>query len=63
MQGALVAYHNTQKIFGFEYIKLEDMEKRVFGCTDFSNVVFKSGLSIIEKTFDYILEDQDQIHS
>ncbi len=63
MHGALVAYHNTQKIFGFEYIKLEDMEKRVFGCTDFSNVVFKSGLSIIEKTFDYILEDQDQIHS
>lgn len=63
MQGALVAYHNTQKVFGFEYIGLEDMEKRVFGCTEFSNVVFKSGLSMIEKIFDYILEDQDQIHS
>jgi len=32
MQGAAIAYHNTQKIFGFEYIKLEEMEKRVFGC-------------------------------
>lgn len=26
MQGAAIAYHNTQKVFGFEYIKLEDME-------------------------------------
>lgn len=33
MQGATIAYHNTQKIYGFQYIKLEDMEKRVFGCS------------------------------
>jgi Mitochondrial protein Pet127 len=59
MQGALVAYHNTQKVFGFEYIGLEDMEKRVFGCPEFSDVVFKSSLSMVEKIFDYILEDQD----
>ena len=39
------------------------MEKRVFGCTEFSNVVFKSSLSMVEKIFDYVLEDQDQIHS
>eukprot|EP00354_Favella_ehrenbergii_P006016 CAMPEP_0170478460 /NCGR_PEP_ID=MMETSP0123-20130129/19470_1 /TAXON_ID=182087 /ORGANISM="Favella ehrenbergii, Strain Fehren 1" /LENGTH=399 /DNA_ID=CAMNT_0010750711 /DNA_START=255 /DNA_END=1453 /DNA_ORIENTATION=- len=26
MQGAAIAYHNTQKVFGFEYIKLEEME-------------------------------------
>ena len=32
MQGAAIAYHNTQKVFGFEYIKLEEMENRVFGC-------------------------------
>ena len=63
MQGALVAYHNTQKVFGFQYIGLEEMEKRVFGCSEFSNVVFKSGLSMMEKIFDYVLEDQDQIHS
>ena len=63
MDGALIAYHNTQKVFGFEYIKLSDMEKRVFGCPEFSDVVFKSGLSIIEKIFDYILEDQDQLPS
>ena len=33
MQGAAIAYHNTQKVFGFEYVKLEDMERRIFGCS------------------------------
>jgi hypothetical protein len=50
-------------VFGFEYIKLEDMEKRVFGCTEFSDVVFKSSLSMVEKIFDYVLEDQDILPS
>jgi len=27
MDGAFVAYHNTQKIFGFEYMKLKEMEE------------------------------------
>lgn len=35
------------------------MEKRVFGCSEFSDVVFKSSLAMIEKLLDYILEDQD----
>lgn len=57
MQGAAIAYHNTQKIFGFQYIKLEEMEKRIFGCPQFSNIVFKSSLTILEKVLDYILDD------
>jgi len=40
MDGALVAYHNTQKVFGFEYITLKEMAERVFGCEDFSNYIF-----------------------
>ncbi len=59
MSGALVAYHNTQKIFGFEYISLKDMENRVFGCSEFSDRVFNISLTMVEKIFDYILEDQD----
>ena len=59
MQGATIAYHNTQKIFGFQYITLDEIEKRVFGCSQFSNIVFKSSLSILEKILDYILSDQD----
>ncbi len=55
MQGAAIAYHNTQKIFGFEYIPLEQMEKRVFGCPEFSDIVFNSSLSLIEKILDFVL--------
>ena len=58
MQGAAIAYHNTQKIFGFEYIKLEQMENRVFGCSEFSDVVFEKSLGLLEKIMDHILEDQ-----
>ena len=58
MQGAAIAYHNTQKIFGFEFIKLEEMERRVFGCPQFSDVVFRSSLTIFEKILDYLLHDQ-----
>ncbi len=63
MQGAAIAYHNTQKIFGFEYIKLEDMEKRIFGCPEFSDIVFNSGLSLFEKILDFVLDDQLEIAS
>lgn len=59
MQGAAIAYHNTQKIFGFQYIKLEEMEKRIFGSPQFSNIVFKSSLAMLEKILDYIIDDQD----
>jgi len=58
MQGAAIAYHNTQKVFGFEYIKLEQMENRVFGCSEFSDVVFDKSLGLLEKIMDHILEDQ-----
>jgi hypothetical protein len=57
MQGAAIAYHNTQKVFGFEYIKLEDMENRVFGCKEFSDIVFNSSLCLLEKVLDYVIED------
>jgi hypothetical protein len=31
MDGVLVAYHNTARMFGFQYIPLEEMEERLFG--------------------------------
>lgn len=35
------------------------MEKRVFGCKEFSDVIFKTSLTLLEKILDFILEDQD----
>ena len=34
------------------------MENRVFGCSQFSDVVFDKSLGLLEKIFDHILEDQ-----
>ncbi|KAK7469134.1 hypothetical protein VKT23_003625 [Stygiomarasmius scandens] len=31
MDGVLVAYHNTERMFGFQYVPLEEMDKRLFG--------------------------------
>lgn len=31
MDGVIVAYHNTERIFGFQYIPLLEMDKRLFG--------------------------------
>lgn len=58
MQGAMIAYHNTQKVFGFEYVKLEEMERRIFGSEEFSNIIFGSAMSLLEDIFDHILEDR-----
>lgn len=31
MDGAFIAYHNTKEIFGFEYIKRMEIDRRIFG--------------------------------
>lgn len=31
MDGVIVAYHNTEQIFGFQYIPLLEMDERLFG--------------------------------
>lgn len=36
MDGIFVAYHNTQRIFGFQYIPLEEMDLSLHGTTDLS---------------------------
>ncbi len=50
MDGAFIAYHNTQKIYGFEYIKLIDMEMRLFGNTWFAEKCFKAILKLIQES-------------
>lgn len=57
MDGALISYHNTQKIFGFEYISLVDMERRILGNSNFSNIIFKASLKLLQETLDYIVKD------
>jgi len=37
------------------------MEKRIFGCSEFSDAIFKGGLRLIEKILDFILADLDDV--
>lgn len=50
MDGAFIAYHNTKKVYGFEYIKLGDMEMRLFGNTWFADKCFKAILKLIQES-------------
>lgn len=52
MQGALVVYHTTRSLEGFQYLPLSDLEKRLFGCTEFAEIVYKTVLALLEKILD-----------
>lgn len=46
MDGAFVAYHNLLENQGFEYIKADEIYKRIFGTVEFSDVVLQVGSKI-----------------
>lgn len=48
MDGVLVAYHNTARIFGFQYVSLEEMEERLYG-TGNGTKVFNKCVSLLER--------------
>lgn len=48
MDGILVAYHNTRKIFGFQYISREEMDSRLFGSSKIGDRVFRNALFMFE---------------
>lgn len=56
MDGILVAYHNTRKIFGFQYISREEMDLRLFGSTKIGDNVFRNALVMFESILDKATE-------
>ncbi|EGX94960.1 mitochondrial mRNA processing protein PET127, putative [Cordyceps militaris CM01] len=54
MDGIFVAYHNTQRIFGFQYIPLSEMDHALHGQTDttLGDQEFKASLSILNDLMD-----------
>lgn len=49
MDGVMVAYHNTERIFGFQYISLAEMDERLFGPTPgLGDKVFNYCVSLLE---------------
>ncbi|KAI0322038.1 mitochondrial protein Pet127-domain-containing protein [Amylostereum chailletii] len=49
MDGVLVAYHNTARVFGFQYITLEDMDKCLYGAAKRGPPVFRKCVEILER--------------
>eukprot|EP00826_Nyctotherus_ovalis_P059068 TRINITY_DN8182_c0_g2_i8.p1 TRINITY_DN8182_c0_g2~~TRINITY_DN8182_c0_g2_i8.p1 ORF type:complete len:588 (-),score=151.59 TRINITY_DN8182_c0_g2_i8:53-1816(-) len=59
MDGVLVAYHNTQEIFGFEYLDRWHLEKRMYGSQEFARICFKTGLALLQNIFEYIFRFEE----
>lgn len=53
MDGIFVAYHNTQRVFGFEYVPVSQMDEALFGSPEEGDKVFKLCLGYMEQ----VLED------
>lgn len=51
MDGIFVAYHNVERIFGFQYVSLPEMDKAIHGCFDTSvgDQEFKLSLDLFNK--------------
>ena len=46
MDGAFLCYHNTKEIFGYQYILLSEIEKRVFGSKECGERMFLLAMQI-----------------
>ncbi|KAH9891676.1 mitochondrial protein Pet127-domain-containing protein [Cubamyces lactineus] len=54
MDGVLVAYHNTARIFGFQYISLREMDRCLFGREDAGDRVFIRCVALMELLYEHI---------
>jgi hypothetical protein len=52
MDGIFVAYHNTAKVFGFQYISLEEIDARLFGNSMTGATAFRHTMTLLEKMLD-----------
>lgn len=48
MDGCFVAYHSTQRFFGFQYVPIEEMDVALFGTTETGQEVFRLALGFLE---------------
>lgn len=54
MDGIFVAYHNTQRIFGFQYISLDEMDVALHGTSDrrLGDQEFKTSVALLNELMD-----------
>ncbi|WWC86375.1 uncharacterized protein L201_001251 [Kwoniella dendrophila CBS 6074] len=49
MDGIFLAYHNTSRLFGFQYISLSEIDERIFGSTEMADQAFKLSVTLLEQ--------------
>ena len=54
MDGAFIAYHNTREIFGYEYLKVDEIEKRLFSSPEFSDMILKICVYLLQDILDEV---------
>eukprot|EP00741_Cyanophora_paradoxa_P013755 tig00020710_g13278.t1 len=52
MDGAFVTYHNTERVFGFEYVSLEEIERCVYGSGKLARRSFDVTVQILIRILD-----------
>ncbi|KAI7861351.1 mitochondrial protein Pet127 [Spinellus fusiger] len=52
MDGIMVTYHNTRKMFGFQYISRDEIDTRLFGSKQMGGEVFRNILVMFEEVLD-----------
>ncbi|WVQ82650.1 hypothetical protein IAT38_004782 [Cryptococcus sp. DSM 104549] len=48
MDGIFLAYHNTKRVFGFQYVPLSDIDKQIFGSSLMADQAFKISVTLLE---------------
>ena len=51
-----VAYHNTARLFGFQYIPLDEMETCLYGAPGRGDHVFAHGVTAMEAVLDEVVK-------
>jgi hypothetical protein len=63
MDGVMVAYHNTARIFGFQYVSLDEMDTCLFGAPGRGWPVFAKCVQLMEAVYEQIIRPfPKQVH-
>lgn len=57
MDGIFITYHNTLKIFGFEYVPEEQMDDDIYGNSHFAEQSFNICIKLLNNLLQVIIKD------
>lgn len=57
MDGIFVVYHNTENVFGFEYLKRDELELSLYQSAKMADYVYHTSIMMLERILTRIIED------